>query len=297
MAYMSHVGAHCSLSGCNQRDFLPFECDCCQQVFCLTHRTYKEHDCPKSAGKDMQAISCPLCSKTIKLTGDQDANAVWAAHSATDCQPHTSAKPKPKKKRCPVSGCKEKLGPTNTTQCTRCHMKLCLTHRYPDAHACMRSGSWTAKAKGGKANPKAMPKPRATAQAQGSEDNTLLGTAFRRAQGMAASATAAVTAAATATETCQQCGKGFSDVGALISHVESAHNGGAVDLTQSGTVGSGSGSGSGGCPFCGRTFSSSAELVSHVERAHQEGQQVSQCMDRPCSASNTALDSPLKNVQ
>ena len=37
---------HCRRSDCNQVDFLPFECDCCHNVFCLEHRTYQAHSCP-----------------------------------------------------------------------------------------------------------------------------------------------------------------------------------------------------------------------------------------------------------
>lgn len=74
MAEFSELGKHCSLNDCNQRDFLPFTCDCCSKVFCLQHRSYNEHECPHSGSKNMTAIICPLCRATIRLNDSQDPN-------------------------------------------------------------------------------------------------------------------------------------------------------------------------------------------------------------------------------
>lgn len=43
----SDIGAHCELEGCNQKDFLPFECEYCHKKFCLEHRLVAKHNCEK----------------------------------------------------------------------------------------------------------------------------------------------------------------------------------------------------------------------------------------------------------
>ena len=68
--------ARCAYPLCSLIDFLPFECDCCSQTFCLEHRTYRAHECEKSASKDTVAIVCPLCQLTLSMRGTDDANQV-----------------------------------------------------------------------------------------------------------------------------------------------------------------------------------------------------------------------------
>ena len=75
------IGTHCSLSECHQIDFLPFCCDACDRVFCLEHRTYSAHSCPKAGSKDASIIICPLCAKGIKLSLQQDPNAAFEQHT------------------------------------------------------------------------------------------------------------------------------------------------------------------------------------------------------------------------
>ncbi|CAN0161532.1 unnamed protein product, partial [Phaeothamnion confervicola] len=38
MTEFNDLGSYCAISSCNQRDFLPFACDCCLERFCLPHR-------------------------------------------------------------------------------------------------------------------------------------------------------------------------------------------------------------------------------------------------------------------
>jgi hypothetical protein len=54
------IGKHCAFPECNQLDFLPFKCDCCNKVFCLEHRTYASHRCEKSGNREFQVFICPL---------------------------------------------------------------------------------------------------------------------------------------------------------------------------------------------------------------------------------------------
>ncbi|OQR98955.1 hypothetical protein ACHHYP_07410 [Achlya hypogyna] len=117
------IGEHCARPGCNQKDFLPFPCDCCGGVFCLEHRTYDGHECPKAGAKDARAITCPLCRATIPLTGDMDENAVWETHARTTCKPEQYQEKKKPKERCAAEGCREVLSASNTVQCTTCRKK------------------------------------------------------------------------------------------------------------------------------------------------------------------------------
>ncbi|XP_069587633.1 AN1-type zinc finger protein 1 isoform X1 [Ranitomeya imitator] len=41
------IGQHCDVENCGQLDFLPFVCDGCSRVFCLTHRSRDSHGCPE----------------------------------------------------------------------------------------------------------------------------------------------------------------------------------------------------------------------------------------------------------
>lgn len=96
---------HCAFEGCNQLDFLPFKCDCCDRVFCLAHRSYSAHSCPKSGGKDRFVLVCPICNQSFPVIDGEDANLTWERHSAsTACNPANFNTAK--KKKCPVKGCK-----------------------------------------------------------------------------------------------------------------------------------------------------------------------------------------------
>ncbi|PNH09481.1 Zinc finger AN1 and C2H2 domain-containing stress-associated protein 16 [Tetrabaena socialis] len=86
------VGEHCSRLDCRQVDFLPFKCDCCSRIYCLEHRSYSAHACPLAGSKDTTVIVCPICAKSVRLAPSQDANAVFDAHTRTDCDPDNYAR-------------------------------------------------------------------------------------------------------------------------------------------------------------------------------------------------------------
>lgn len=129
------VGAHCELSSCRQRDFLPFRCDVCDKLYCLTHRSYREHDCAAAGSKDHRAIVCPLCAQSINFVDGEDVNRRFEQHCATECAPESRAG-RVRKPRCPAVGCREKLVTSNTAICGTCRKQFCLAHRYVDAHTC-----------------------------------------------------------------------------------------------------------------------------------------------------------------
>ncbi|GAB4836604.1 Zinc finger AN1 domain-containing stress-associated protein 12 [Ancistrocladus abbreviatus] len=130
------LGRHCQHADCNQLDFLPFICDRCQKVFCLEHRSYKSHECPKSDHGSRKVTICEICSTAIETTGKygEDEKAILEKHERSkDCDPSKKKKPK-----CPVKRCKEVLTFSNTAACKSCHVKVCLKHRFPADHACRR---------------------------------------------------------------------------------------------------------------------------------------------------------------
>ncbi|XP_077216477.1 zinc finger (AN1-like) family protein [Tasmannia lanceolata] len=126
------LGKHCQESYCNQLDFLPFKCDGCRKVFCLDHRSYKSHDCPKSEHKNRTVVLCNLCSMSIEREGEDEEKVILERHAMSgDCDPSKKQKPK-----CPVKRCKEVLTFSNTNTCKVCLQKVCLKHRFPTDHSC-----------------------------------------------------------------------------------------------------------------------------------------------------------------
>lgn len=146
------LGQHCSVPDCQQIDFLPFTCDCCTNVFCLDHRTYTAHKCPKAGNKQTEVIVCPMCAKAIKLTVGQDPNLAFEAHTREGCDPTNYARVH-KKPRCPVPNCKEKLASINTYHCKTCGQKVCLKHRHGEDHNCdqVKGESWHGMGEHGRA--------------------------------------------------------------------------------------------------------------------------------------------------
>ncbi|KAL3526457.1 hypothetical protein ACH5RR_011113 [Cinchona calisaya] len=128
------LGRHCQHSDCHLLDFLPFTCGACHKVFCLDHRSYKSHDCPKSQLTSRKVVVCEICSTAIETTGSDgvDEKSILEKHEKSgDCDPKKKKKP-----TCSVRRCKEILTFSNTTTCKHCQIKFCLKHRFPADHAC-----------------------------------------------------------------------------------------------------------------------------------------------------------------
>ncbi|KAJ4823590.1 stress-associated protein [Turnera subulata] len=130
-----NLGNHCSLQDCKQIDFLPFTCDLCSQVFCLEHRSYAEHSCPKANTQDVTVVICPLCAKGVRLNPEEDPNITWETHVNTECDPSNYEKVA-KKRKCPVLCCREVLTFSNTIKCRDCGVDHCLKHRFGPDHNC-----------------------------------------------------------------------------------------------------------------------------------------------------------------
>ncbi|XP_061371524.1 zinc finger AN1 domain-containing stress-associated protein 12 [Gastrolobium bilobum] len=133
------LGKHCQQHDCNQLDFLPFACDGCKLVFCVEHRSYKSHACPKSDHNSRKVVVCETCSMSIETTGHvgQDEEAILKRHyNSGNCDPNKKKKP-----ICPVKRCKQILTFSNNSTCKTCNVKVCLKHRFPADHACRKGVS------------------------------------------------------------------------------------------------------------------------------------------------------------
>ena len=129
MAHFADLGAHCSLVTCKQKDFLPFTCELCSRIFCLDHRTYESHNCPHNRAETV-AIICPRCQKSLRVPPGEDSSMVFERHSRTEC------KPAQRIELCPVPSCNKKLTQSGSVVCSKCRCRVCLAHRYEDAHPC-----------------------------------------------------------------------------------------------------------------------------------------------------------------
>uniref|UniRef100_H3CJZ4 Zinc finger, AN1-type domain 1 n=1 Tax=Tetraodon nigroviridis TaxID=99883 RepID=H3CJZ4_TETNG len=93
------IGKHCQVESCNQKDFLPFVCDCCRGVFCLVHRSRESHLCSEEPVK--------------RTTQGEDGTRSYPC-SFQDCKG---------KELLPVI-------------CPQCEKHFCLAHRHQDDHHC-----------------------------------------------------------------------------------------------------------------------------------------------------------------
>ncbi|XP_016474842.2 zinc finger AN1 and C2H2 domain-containing stress-associated protein 13 [Nicotiana tabacum] len=267
-----NLGKHCFVDDCRQIDFLPFTCDCCHQVFCLDHRSYNRHHCPKANKNDVTVVVCPLCAKGVRLIPDEDPNITWESHVNTECDPSNYEKAT-KKRKCPVPGCREILTFSNTIKCRECTIDHCLKHRFGPDHKCpgrkkpesafqfmnFRTGNR-------KDEPK---KPSATSSSSWATNlfkaaeagMSKLSSEFSQTLQMGkegSSATNRNGSGSGQVEQCPQCSLKFSSVAALISHVQKIHEkNGVMNLTVD------------VCPRCSKGFRDPVSLVEHVEREHR----------------------------
>ncbi|KAG1682254.1 AN1-type zinc finger protein 2B [Nymphon striatum] len=130
------LGKHCSVTLCKQLDFLPVQCDCCNEIFCLEHFSYSKHNCSKAYTKDVQVPICPLCSKPIPVKKGETPDIPMNNHIETQCQsdPAKANRKKIYTNSCSVKRCKQRE--LIKVSCTTCHQNFCLKHRLPEDHQC-----------------------------------------------------------------------------------------------------------------------------------------------------------------
>ncbi|KAI5682897.1 hypothetical protein M9H77_04125 [Catharanthus roseus] len=239
-----NLGKHCSVEDCRQIDFLPFTCDSCHKVFCLEHRSYGRHKCPKANQNDVTVVICPLCAKGVRLIPDENPNITWESHVNTECDPSNYEKVT-KKNKCPVPRCKEILTFSNTIKCKDCMVEHCLKHRFGPDHNCpgpkrpdtaFQFSSLLNRSRRNESNSQQAP---ATSSSWAS-------TLFRAASSVRATAEAGMA----------KLSSEFSQASVRESSSNNGHSGGRTGLVEQ-------------CPQCNLRFSSVTNLVNHVEKVHE----------------------------
>lgn len=280
------LDVHCEHQGCNQVDFLPFQCDCCRKTYCLEHRTYKAHSCPKAGDKDSQALVCPLCAKGVRLVPDEDPNITFERHAQTSCDP-ANYKRVNEKPRCPVKACNEKLTFSNTHTCKECRQKVCLKHRFPTDHQCRQGKAPAGAASAAGAafldnyfqrnkaastaprdhpQPSSRPQPKPPPRAAATRKPPSAGHDPARVE-----AQPSLRPQINGSEVCPHCRAAFHDVASLITHVEQYHPSPSATLPAAPNRGSGAtSSGREVCPQCHKSFANVAALIRHVDTSHPE---------------------------
>ncbi|KAL3534313.1 hypothetical protein ACH5RR_002774 [Cinchona calisaya] len=274
----ANLGKHCTVEDCRQIDFLPFTCDSCHEVFCLEHRSYGRHHCPKANKNDVTVVICPLCAKGVRLIPDENPNITWESHVNAECDPSNYDKVT-KKRKCPVPGCREILTFSNTIRCKDCTVEHCLKHRFGPDHKCpgprkpettfqfssflsrstkqqskqtpvTSSSSWASSLF------RAASSVRASAEAGMAK----LSSDFKEVlQGPSSSSSSTSNGGSTSrqVEQCPQCNLRFSSVTDLVNHVEKVHERNGVMKSTLDV-----------CPKCSKGFRDPVLLVEHVEREH-----------------------------
>ncbi|CAH0475135.1 unnamed protein product [Peronospora belbahrii] len=268
------IGAHCSVPACHQQDFLPFTCDCCNGVFCLEHRSYNSHECPRAGSHDQRVVQCPVCKQLIHWTAEQDVNIVWEEHVRIgQCtrekfkqQQLKQQQKKPKKKRCLAEGCREVLLTSNQFHCRKCSQDVCLKHRFEADHGCESTqkahkqqwlGDITSRKSSGSLAKQSSPFPKNAQKAAASIVNGTKSAVLSLVQN-----TKAVKCAMTTnSETCPMCHKQFNYETASASAVSSHAT---VPTTASTVVSPDSEM----CPQCRAVFPTLSALIKHAETAH-----------------------------
>ncbi|CAI5702163.1 hypothetical protein KXD40_000525 [Peronospora effusa] len=283
------IGAHCSVPACHQQDFLPFTCDCCKDVFCLEHRRYDSHQCPKAGSHDRRVVQCPVCKQMIRWTAEQDVNAVWEQHVRIgQCTPEKLKQQqlKQSKKRCAAEGCREVLHPSNQFHCSNCNQDVCLKHRFETDHTCenkqqAQRQQWLGELKPWRSNGA---KPKQTSRfpknAKEAAASVVSGTKSA-VSSLVQNATAAGSAITMNSEMCPMCQQRFNYVSQLIAHVNRAHpdvsnsDRASVSTTTS-QVAMQPAASAGNlparevCPQCRAVFPTLSALIQHAEAAHTD---------------------------
>lgn len=251
-------------------------------MYCLEHRSYNQHQCPKADNRDVTVVICPLCAKGVRLKPDQDPHITWDIHVNADCDPSNYDKVT-KKRKCPVKGCKEVLVFSNTIKCRDCSLDHCLKHRFGPDHSCtgppkpetgftftrLLSRNKKVEAKSNQSLAASSPhwanflnaasSFRASAEASMSKLGSEISQKLQIGNnGVGSSGSGG---GGDGEEVCPRCGARFSAVATLIEHVEKVHeksSGHRGRLQAKVDV----------CPKCSRGFRDPVALVEHVERDH-----------------------------
>lgn len=252
-------------------------------MYCLEHRSYKQHQCPHGDNQGVTVVICPLCAKGVRLVPDEDPNITWESHVNTVCDPKNYEKVT-KKRKCPVVGCKEVLVFSNTVNCKDCNVDHCLKHRFGPDHKCpgppksntgfpfmglLTSSSRKEVRRPSQAPVQATPSAwsrlvnvasaaRTSAEAGMAKLSSEFNQAIQVGQGSKSSTSTGVLVGQ---ELCPQCNAKFSSVTALVEHVQKVHERSNNRMgVKKPTIDA--------CPKCSRGFTDPVALVEHVEKDH-----------------------------
>jgi hypothetical protein len=103
MKDLNSIGKHCSMSSCNQLDFLPVKCDLCLNFFCKEHFSLTGHNCSKYESSLLQ-------------------------HESNSFQPKKSFY------ICSFENCNQRE--VVQVQCEKCLKNYCVRHRFQVDHKC-----------------------------------------------------------------------------------------------------------------------------------------------------------------
>lgn len=273
------VGNHCSEDSCRQRDFLPLKCNHCLKLYCQSHFHYSAHKCSphylrsNSKGVDISSMECPLCLKSIKYDKNRigtDNNCIedhisliWESHYETECL-HQNPK-QSVKASCGKPGCRNILGPSNTFNCPKCRVVVCMSHRMPEDHNCsVTIREQRLKAIQSAPTTKKIKSTVTTRNVSRPMDpfNTLKGSADRRKQSQADNPVVSNEVC------CPYCEYKNSDKADVDEHVNIFHLGlyeNATEVLKSAPI---TESSSEECPQCKLRFGDIISLVHHVEQCH-----------------------------
>lgn len=249
-------------------------------MFCLEHRSYNRHKCPKASKHDVTVVICPLCAKGVRLIHDEDPNITWESHVNIECDP-SNYEQATKKKKCPVPGCKEMLAFSNTIKCRDCNIDHCLKHRFGPDHSCpgskkpepafqfmgfpnksrkdeiMQSAA-TSSSKWSSSFLNLASSVRASVEAGIAKLSNDFNQALNTNGGAQSSgSTSGGGSRIQQVEVCPLCKLRFASVGSLVEHVEKVHEKNGVMKTTLDI-----------CPKCSKGFRDPVKLVEHVEAEH-----------------------------
>lgn len=105
MAELPVLGEHCAVSDCHQLDFLPVICQHCSRSFCRDHAFFDAHACTQAP-----------CHAPVSAGSPPKSAVPMYPCSVPDCS-HRELVP---------------------IQCSACEVHICLTHRHPADHHCVK---------------------------------------------------------------------------------------------------------------------------------------------------------------
>ena len=265
------IGAHCDVITCNQRDFLPHQCDLCQRKFCLAHKSYMAHACTSQNSKDVTSIGCPICGLTVRMTMADNVHEIWEQHYLYNCSKEPAAMVAVQ--TCCM--CTTTLGLSNTFTCKKCNKNTCLTHRLSEDHEC----NGTKEVKNKAFLDKLQSQNRSVQKATSTFSSSIASTAptIRNSTSHGGTMDTSQSDSNNSSENkCPVCGLQLNDAVALVSHFESNHpstndHSRIPSSSSSTTAGVSSSSTSFDrevCPYCSARFADVIALVSHVESTH-----------------------------